>query len=227
MTATQKAAATSSALVNYLRGQRGDEMVAASATKLFRARTGVLGDIVDSQPVYVQKPFANYLDAGLRRASRPRWTNRAPMVYVGGNDGMLHAFNAVVNPPLPAPPIDTQAGMEKWAVIPSTVLPNMYQLADSAYVAPANHRFFVDGTPVAADIDIDGTGNWRTILVGGLNAGGKGYYAIDVTDPSVLPPKALWEFKQDTAQCPSPALGPYSASVASPVDASPGTATWA
>ena len=168
---------------------------------------------MDSQPVYVQKPFANYLDPGYG-AFQTTWANRAPMVYVGGNDGMLHAFNAVVNPPLPSTPIDTQAGMEKWAVIPSTVLPNMYQLADSAYVAPANHRFFVDGTPVAADIDIDGSGNWRTILVGGLNAGGKGYYAIDVTDPSVLPPKALWEFKQDTAQCPSPALGPYSASVA-------------
>jgi Tfp pilus tip-associated adhesin PilY1 len=214
MTAAQKTATTSSALVNYLRGQKGDEVVAASSTKLFRARTGVLGDIVDSQPVYVQKPFANYLDAGYG-TFQLTWATRAPVVYVGGNDGMLHAFNGVVNPPLPALPIDTQAGMEKWAVIPSTVLPTMYQLADTAYVAPANHRFFVDGTPVAADIDTDGAGHWKTILVGGLNAGGKGYYAIDVTDPSVLPPKALWEFKQDTAQCPSPGTGPYSANVAS------------
>jgi Tfp pilus tip-associated adhesin PilY1 len=208
MTAAQKAAATSPALVNYLRGQQGNEIVATSATQLFRARSGVLGDIVGSQPVYVQKPFANYLDTGYSNFLTT-WASRTPMVYVGGNDGMLHAFDAVINPPLPAPPIDAQAGMEKWAVIPSTVLPNMYRLADTAYVAPANHRFFVDGTPVAGDIDIDGGGHWRTILVGGLNAGGKGYYAIDVTDPSVLPPKALWEFKQDATQCPSPAAGPY------------------
>jgi Tfp pilus tip-associated adhesin PilY1 len=212
MTATQKTAATSSALVNYLRGQRGDEIADTSTTKLFRARAGVLGDIVDSQPVYVQKPFANYLDPGYGNFQLT-WVNRPPVVYVGGNDGMLHAFNAVVNP-LVGTPIDTNAGMEKWAVIPSTVLPNMWQLADSAYVAPANHRFFVDGTPVAADIDIDGGGHWKTILVGGLNAGGKGYYAMDVTDPTLTRPKALWEFKQDTAQCPSPSSGPYSADVA-------------
>ena len=95
-------------------------------------------------------------------------------------------------------------------MIPSTVLPNMYQLADTAYVAPANHKFFVDGTPVAGDIYIDGLGHWHTILVGGLNAGGKGYYAMDVTDPSAARPTALWEFKQDTSQCPAPSAGPYS-----------------
>ena len=106
MTAAQKTAATSSALVNYLRGQRGDEIVATSTTKLFRARTGVLGDIVDSQPVYVQKPFANYLDAGYGNFQLT-WANRPPVVYVGGNDGMLHAFNAVVNP-LVGPAIDTK-----------------------------------------------------------------------------------------------------------------------
>ncbi|MDQ2762789.1 MAG: PilC/PilY family type IV pilus protein, partial [Pseudomonadota bacterium] len=210
-TVAQKAAATSSALVNYVRGQHGAEIVATSPTKLFRARSGVLGDIVDSQPVYVQKPFANYLDTGYS-AFASLWANRTPMVYVGGNDGMLHAFDASINPPLPALPIDPLAGTETWAVIPSTVLPSLYQLADSAYVAPANHRFFVDGTPVAGDIT-DGGGNWHTIVVGGLNAGGKGYYAIDVTDPLVLPPKALWEFKQDAVQCPSPALGPYVAGI--------------
>ena len=97
MTAAQKGLATPSALVNYLRGQHGDELVATSPSKLFRARTGILGDIVDSQPVYVQKPFANYLDAGYSNFVN-LWATRTPMLYVGGNDGMLHAFNAMVNP---------------------------------------------------------------------------------------------------------------------------------
>jgi type IV pilus assembly protein PilY1 len=50
--------------------------------------------------------------------------------------------------------------------------------------------YFVDATPVVGDIQIGGV--WKTILVGGLNAGGSGYYALDITDP--LSPKMLWEF---------------------------------
>jgi len=50
-----------------------------------------------------------------------------------------------------------------------------------------------------ADHDMfDGTA-WRTILVGGLNAGGRGYYALDVTNPSS--PKALWEICSDSTLC--------------------------
>jgi type IV pilus assembly protein PilY1 len=97
------------------------------------------------------------------------------MVYVGANDGMLHAFNATT-------------GAEAWAFIPRAVLPSLYQLADDGY--STRHRFFVDGTPTASDV-FDGT-NWRTIVVGGLNKGGKSFYALDVTDPAS--PKALWEF---------------------------------
>jgi type IV pilus assembly protein PilY1 len=82
------------------------------------------------------------------------------------------------------------------AAVPSLVLPNLYKLADKNYAAL--HQYFVDGTPVAADICPSApatacTGaQWRTILVGGLNRGGRGYYALDITDPAA--PKALWEF---------------------------------
>ena len=58
---------------------------------------------------------------------------------------------------------------------------------------PSSHQFLVDGTPVVGDI-FDGT-DWKTILVGGLNGGGKGYYALDISDPSS--PKTLWEFSSD------------------------------
>ena len=179
------AAQAPGAIVNFLRGERGAEgFIAGSTSKLFRQRASVLGDLVDSQPVYVKEPFANYADAGydlfkIATAGRPS------MVYVGGNDGMLHAFYATTNL------ADPLHGQEAWAVIPSEVLPNLYKLADVNY--DRNHKFFVDGTPVASDVY---NGTWHTILVGGLSAGGKGYYALDITDPTT--PTARWEFKHSS-----------------------------
>ena len=188
------AAQVPGAIVNFLRGQRASEnFVSGSTTKLFRKRDNVLGDLVDSQPVYVQQPFADYTENNYQVFKAANAT-RPSMVYVGGNDGMLHAFNGAVAGAL--------QGQEAWAVIPSAVLPKLYQLADKNY--DKNHKFFVDGTPVASDV-YDGT-NWHTILVGGLNAGGKGYYALDITDPAN--PTARWEFKQDNTVCPAPAAGP-------------------
>lgn len=95
------------------------------------------------------------------------------MVYVAANDGMLHAFSAAT-------------GDETWAYIPSYVLPNLYKLADKNY--SNQHQFFVDGSPEVATIN---SGS-KTILVGGLNAGGKGYYALNITDPAH--PSLLWEY---------------------------------
>ena len=108
--------------------------------------------------------------------------NRAGRVYAAANDGMLHAF-------------DGTTGNEAWSYIPGIVVPQLYKLADAAYAT--NHQFYVDGQLVAGDA-YDGT-NWRTVLVGGLGRGGKGYYALDITDPAS--PKALWEF--GTAQDPN------------------------
>ena len=189
-----QAAQADGVLLNFIRGQRGrEDYVAGSTTRLFRKRSSVLGDLVDSQPVYVKQPFANYGDAGYD-AFKTAQANRAPMVYVGGNDGMLHAFYATFESTDATYP---SRGQEAWSVIPAEVLPNLYKLADSNYER-GNHQFFVDGTPVASDV-YDGTA-WHTILVGGLNAGGKGYYALDVTNPAS--PTALWEFRQNNTVCP-------------------------
>jgi type IV pilus assembly protein PilY1 len=76
---------------------------------------------------------------------------------------------------------------------PSAVLTNLYQLANINY--GATHRFLTDGTPEVGDICPSvpcSASTWRTILVGGLNAGGSSFYALDVTDPGT--PKLLWEF---------------------------------
>jgi type IV pilus assembly protein PilY1 len=152
-------------LVGYLRGQ---------ALSVYRSRDSALGDIIDAAPLYVGAPKFKYTENGYTSFASANST-RPGVVYVGGNDGMLHAF-------------DRATGNELWAYIPSMVMTNMYKLADANY--PANHSYFVDGAPRMGDIYVNGA--WKTILVGGLNGGGRGYYALDVTDPNN--PIALWEF---------------------------------
>src|SRR5439155_25588885 len=119
-------AATGQLRLNYLRGDRTKEQSAGGA---FRNRDTPLGDIVDSAPAYVGKPNARYADtmeSAPYSAFRTANLARTPMVYVGGNDGMLHAFNASSNSTLPDPTI---AGTEQFAFIPSAVFPNLYQLS--------------------------------------------------------------------------------------------------
>jgi len=164
-------------LVNYLRGDRSNE--GAANTKYYVARTHVLGDIVNSQAVYIQKPTFSYTDSGYS-SFKSNNASRTAMVYAGSNDGMLHAFNG-------------STGTEAWAYVPSMLLPSLYKLADKNYAA--NHVNLVDGTLTRADAYFDGA--WHTILVGGLGQGGRGYYALDVTTPDS--PKVLWEFTANTS----------------------------
>lgn len=176
-------------LVNFLRGDRSNE--GPDATTYYFQRTHVLGDIVDSQAVYVKAPIWSYNDTGYS-AFKAANANRQGMVYVGANDGMLHAFNA-------------DNGAEAWAYIPSMLLPNLYKLADKKY--SANHAYYVNATPKTGDVYIGGA--WKTILVGGLGRGGRGYYALDITNPAS--PSVLWEFKasssSETGYITDPDLG--------------------
>jgi type IV pilus assembly protein PilY1 len=175
-------------IVNYLRGVRTDEN---DATGL-RERQGVLGDIVNSQPVFVGNPPANVFRGQSFAGSDTYRTyaenlSRTPTVYVGSNDGMLHGFNATTG--------ETNSGVETFAYVPRTVIQNgLGELANSAY----NHRYFVDGELTVADA-FDGS-NWRTILVGTLGAGGvakdrsdtnNAIFALDITDPTNV--TFLWE----------------------------------
>lgn len=197
----QRSLAAGANLVNFLRGQRGREGFDPNSQFLYRTRTAVLGDIVNAQPVFAKAPFADYQDANYA-AFKSANATRTPMVYVAANDGMLHAFYAG------STTTDPLGGQERWAFIPTTVLPNLYKLADNNY--GTLHAYSVDGTPAIADV-FDPVASptapnygWKTILVGGLNAGGRGYYALDVTDPAN--PKGLWEFKHNTT-CLSPVTG--------------------
>ena len=194
-TVDQRQAAAGANLVNFLRGQRGLEVptgdfVANNLSTLYRKRAHVLGDIVDSTPVYVAGANRSYADAGYDTFKAAQ-ASRTPMLYVGANDGMLHAIFA---PVASTDPYFSSAGSEAWAYVPQPVMPELYRLADIDY--KVNHRFFVDGSPVSGDVydTTASTPAWKTILVGGLNAGGKGYFALDITDP--VHPKSLWEFTQ-------------------------------
>ncbi len=180
-------------LVNYLRGDSSLSSYSYTKTTVgppattstetvavYRSRESILGDIINASPVYVSKPPFAYADAGYA-AYVTAHLSRTPVVMSAANDGMLHAFAAEAIG-------STPAGTELWAYVPSAVMPEMYRLADTDY--ESKHHFFVDGTPTVGDI-YTGTA-WKTILVGGLNSGGKSYYALDVTDPT--DPKVMWEF---------------------------------
>ena len=171
---------------------RGDQSLQQSNGGPFRNRSHILGDIVDSNPIYVGAPNGPYANgAGFSttfntsyQAFESTWANRQPVIYVGANDGMLHAFNP-------------NTGKELFAFVPNGVFTNLIDLTQPGY--SSNHHFYVDGSPQAGDVQF-ADGSWHTVLVGGENAGGKSIYALDVTNPasltteSALAQSALWEF---------------------------------
>lgn len=177
---TQQPNANGTNMVAYLRGQSGYDMRGSNpaANRVFRQRDAVTGDFTESQPVFIGKPVFSYTDAGYSTFVTAQ-SGRGKSVYIGGNDGMLHAYNA-------------DDGTERWAYVPSMVIPNMWKLADANYAS--NHTNFVNGAPIVSDVYSGGA--WHTILVGGLNGGGRGYYALDVTNPAS--PTLLWEIDSTT-----------------------------
>ena len=205
LTPAQQTAAQGANLVNYLRGQYAYDTRTANYlpptvdNRLFRYRLSTMGDVLESHPFYVAAPVFTYTDPGYSTFASTE-ANRTGMVYVGANDGMLHAFYAKdqisYTPPAHCVVGAGQyCGMEEaWAYVPSIVIPKMWKLADTNY---GNlHTNFVNGSPVVSDVctancdGISGTPTWKSILVGGLNQGGRGYYALDVPPkiPVVLPP---------------------------------------
>ncbi len=175
---TQQTIAKEDNLVNYLRGEKSfeDSDSNTAVNRLFRYRESVMGDALESAPVYVGAPNFDYLETSYTGFKS---TSRTATVYLGTNDGMLHAFNA-------------SNGVERWAYVPSMVIPNMWKLADKNYATM--HTNYVNGTTTVSDVctsSCASSSDWRTILVGGLNGGGKGFYALNVTGDT---PSLLWEF---------------------------------
>lgn len=152
LSTAQQTALGSSAVLDYIRGVRTNE----TPNGAFRARNSVLGDIIHSTPVY--------WDDG---------TNQT--VFVGANDGMLHAINA-------------DDGKERFAYVPSILIPKLSALTDVSYT----HKYFVDGRLAVRKFGS------QTILAGALGAGGKGLFGLDVTNAAAssetdAASKILWE----------------------------------
>ncbi|MFZ2160596.1 MAG: PilC/PilY family type IV pilus protein [Sideroxyarcus sp.] len=185
-------------LLSFLRGQTGYEMRSSNATgdKLYRVREAVMGDALESQPAYISNPVFNYTYSGYSDYKVAK-AGRFGTVFVGSNDGMLHAFVAATDTSDP----DEVGGRERWAYVPSMVIPNLWKLADTSY--NTKHTNYINGSVniadicVATDCTVATAADWRTILVGGLNGGGRGYYALDITDPEK--PILLWEFTHTKA----------------------------
>lgn len=146
----------------------------------FRDRSSVLGDIMNSGTVYIHKEDLGYGNANITltgggdayKTYLTTKAGRTPVVYVGANDGMLHAFNAQVS--------GANMGKELFAYVPAGVYGNLSALTEPTYAK--FHKYFVDGTPTVRDVYIDG--GWKTYLVGGLRAGGKSVYALDLSNVS-------------------------------------------
>lgn len=151
----QKATLGQSAVLDYLRGDRSNEILQGGT---FRTRSRLLGDVVHSSPYFVKDNNT---------------------VFVGANDGMLHAFSA-------------NTGAELFAYIPGLVFNKLPALASPAYA----HTFFVDGD-IAVSTRSQTPG--KNILVGATGRGAKGLFALDVTDPaSVSAASVLWEYGDTT-----------------------------
>ncbi|WP_417546111.1 pilus assembly protein [Marinobacter sp.] len=179
----------------YIRGDQSKE------GGTFRKRSTPLSDVVNSSPVYVGAPASGWPDrdpfgvasTGRYSTFKQNKSGRTPIVYAGANDGMLHGFSA-------------ETGEELIAYIPSFVYSDaeksgLSYLSDPSY----NHRFYVDLSPAVSDIYIDdaagSNADWRTVMVGGLRSGGRGLFALNLTDPSSFDGTStaaqdlvMWEF---------------------------------
>jgi type IV pilus assembly protein PilY1 len=179
-------------MVDWLRGQQqyADARIFRDYTYTTNTPAGatgpipiVLGDIASSKPAYLRDSRKSYSLAG-HSDFRVAAASRAPAVFAAANDGMLHAF-------------DARTGTEMWAYAPRITMKKLARQASTDY--GTNHQYTTDGSPELSDVQIGGV--WKTLLVAGLNAGGRGYYALDVTDPAN--PVALWERCADAAICPA------------------------
>ena len=170
------------ARLHYLRGSTSDEQRAVGSSGQFRRRaasggvSNVLGDIIHSNPVYVGAPApgvqgVDYQAFYSANAARPA------AVYVGANDGMLHAFDAGLT-------------RELFAYIPSMIFQHLPALSDPAY----RHRPYVDGGIAVAEAKVGNA--WKTVLASSMGGGAQGVFALDVTNPQNFSGTsgALWEF---------------------------------
>lgn len=201
--------------VAYLRGSRAQEQP-AGALRRRPTSNGLLGDIVNSSPVYVGPPRgldrdqAPYPESDLYSDFIEDRESRRKLVYVGANDGILHGFDALT-------------GEEVFGYVPNKIIDGTQGFHNDLddFTSPFyQHDYFVDLSPRISDSYVKGSTGaasraWNTILLGGLGAGGKGYFALNVTHPDTdfsteanATDTVLWEFTDEDDTSPSGLLDP-------------------
>ncbi|HVY81428.1 MAG TPA: PilC/PilY family type IV pilus protein [Steroidobacteraceae bacterium] len=182
--------------LDWLRGDTSKEKRFPNG--VFRNRMkGVMGDIINSDPAYVEAVDYKYSNLPARLPEQASYAQfladnarRTPMVYVGSNDGHLYAINGSNDA--------TNGGTEKFTYVPAAAFDHLNRLTSPSYT----HQYFVDGAITAHDAYVDG--HWKTIVIAGLNGGGKGIYALDVTDPDNFDAgKVMWEFTEPPRKDPT------------------------
>ncbi len=164
---------------------RGDE-----SEKGFRKRKSLLGAIVHSRAIYVGDPILDWPDVDYS-AFKATHRDRDPVIYVGANDGALHGFSA-------------KDGKEVIGYFPASLFDTGSSSGLHYFTNPDyKHHYLVDGSPAVSDAyirtQLSGKREWRTVLVSTLRGGGRGLFAVDVTNPALFTEgnaKALvlWEF---------------------------------
>jgi len=176
-------------LVNYIRGEDASGTGLRNRTLDYDGdgdtETMRLGDIINSTPTVVGAPaeaFDLLYDDGTYKEFRQQYRDRRNVVYVGANDGMLHAFNAGfynagARKFVESPQNDSRTahplGSELWAYVPFHLLPHLTWLTDTDYT----HVWYMDGKPRIFDarifpVDDDHPNGWGTVLVAGMRFGG-------------------------------------------------------
>lgn len=201
--------------VDRLAWLRGDKSKEGTS---FRQRNHLLGAVMNAQTLYVAQPAGGYRDVWPASSDEAKaeaagvgyakfladHAKRAPTVYVAANDGMLHAFDATTAEDVADPTrvdVAPNPGRERWAYVPYSVYG---KLANWSSLTNFGFQSSVDGTPVSRDVYFSGSAKgWHTILVAGLRFGGRGVYALDITDASATESaagsKVLWEFNNTSA----------------------------
>lgn len=192
-------------LINYIRGtdQTGYRDRKVSILTTDTPSEWKLGDIVASTPrlqtsnklnIYNLESPSGYEDKSYASFTNTANYKKRGMVYVGANDGMLHAFKlgnltvtgSSITGYTKAILSGTNLGDEQWSYIPRNALPYLKYFADPDY----KHLYYVDGPTVLVDLPIkkpatctepdyancpkDATGgtNWKTVLIGSMGLGG-------------------------------------------------------
>lgn len=182
---------------NWLRGDSSFEQPPASSTpttpdptKIFRARSSLLGDIINSDPIFVGYDDYGYgtLNGYNSFRTSASFLSRTPTLYVGANDGMLHAFDARKDDPTTGV---ASGGHELFAYVPNI----LFEASKLSNLTAPNylHQYYVDGPIGVGDAYIKG--DWHTMLAGTTGAGGRGVFALDITNPAnFAASNVLWEF---------------------------------